>query len=121
MNVYITIIISVLLNASAQLFLKAGMRSAKNLDFGINNLLEVIKFLSTNGYIYLGFFCYFVSVWLWLAVLKKIDVMVAYPFISMGILFTTFFAWLIYNEPLNIYRVIGIITICAGVIILSQG
>lgn len=121
MNVYITIIISVLLNASAQLLLKAGMRASKNLDFSIGNIFEVIKVLSTNIYIYFGFLCYFISIWLWLAVLKKIDVIIAYPFISLGIVFTTFFAWFLYNEPLNIYKITGILVVCAGVIILSQG
>lgn len=121
MKIYITIVISVLLNASAQLFLKAGMRASKNLNFSITNIIEVIRVLSTNVYIYLGFFCYFISIWLWLAVLKKIDVIIAYPFISLGIVFTTCFAWLFYNEPLNIYKVTGIIVICVGVVILSQG
>ena len=109
------------MNATAQLFLKAGMRASKNLDFSITNLIEVIKVLATNVYIYLGFLCYFVSIWLWLSVLKKIDVIIAYPFISLGIVFTTFFAWFFYNEPLNMFKITGIIVICIGVVILSHG
>ena len=105
----------------AQLLLKAGMSAETGLNYSIRNLLEVIKTLGTNIYIYLGFFCYIISIWIWLGVLKKIDVMQAYPFMSMGIVFTTVFAWLIYNETLNLYRVIGIIVICTGTFILSKG
>ncbi len=121
MNPFILIIASVLLNGAAQLFLKAGMRATGPLEFSVQNILPVIRILAVNGYLYLGGICYLISIWIWLAVLKRVDVMVAYPFISVGFVLTTIFAWMFFHEPLTAGRVVGIGVIIAGVIILHRG
>lgn len=105
------ILFSVLLNAIAQLVLKKGMGS-----LGEGNL--ILKII-INPYIIAGMGIYGISILSWLFVLSKVNVSVAYPFLSIGFIFSSIAAYYVFNEPLTIHKIIGIALICAGLVFLS--
>jgi multidrug transporter EmrE-like cation transporter len=114
----IFIISSVLLNAFAQILLKAGMK-----QFGIielkNNIIHTSVSIALNPYIITGFISYGVSIILWLWVLSKVDVSLAYPFQALGYIVVTILAWLIFQEDITLTRIIALIFISIGLIILA--
>lgn len=114
----IFIISSVLLNAFAQILLKAGMKQFGNIEIK-NNIINTSISIALNPYIIAGFISYGVSIILWLWVLSKVDVSLAYPFQALGYIVVTILAWLIFQEDITLTRIIALMFICVGLIILA--
>lgn len=114
------IISSVLLNAFAQLFLKKGMLNIGAFSFNLSNIVPIGALMLKNAFLYLGFLCYAVSIFIWLLVLSKVEVSYAYPFLSIGYIVTAIIAYCAFNENLSITRITGIVVICIGVILISK-
>ena len=114
----IFIISSVLLNALAQILLKAGMKQFGNIELK-NNIINTSISIALNPYIITGFISYGVSIILWLWVLSKVDVSLAYPFQALGYIVVTILAWLIFQEDITLTRIIALIFISIGLIILA--
>lgn len=89
------------------------------LEIGIVGLLR--KFVAVP-YIFLGFGLYGVSAILWLQVLSKLDFSVAFPMVSLTYIGTLFVGRFLFDEPVNLCRVFGVLLICSGVffVIRSQ-
>ena len=115
---FIFIISSVLLNALAQILLKAGMKQFGNIDLK-NNIINTSISIALNPYIITGFISYGISILLWLWVLSKVDVSLAYPFQALGYIIVTILAWLIFQENISFTRIIALIFITIGLIILA--
>ena len=114
----IFIVTSVLLNALAQILLKAGMKNFSNIDLK-NNVIQTFMSIAINPYIICGFISYGISILLWLWVLSKVDVSYAYPFQALGYIVVTILAWLLFQENINLTRIIALIFITLGLIILA--
>lgn len=119
---FLLILCGVLLNAAAQLFLKNGTRQLGVI--GLDNPHGPIALalnIGTQPWIVGGLACYVVSVVLWIAALSRVDVMVAYPMLSIGYVVNAFIAWQFMGEALTAQRLLGIGVIMVGVVILSRG
>lgn len=116
MLIYIPIILfSVLLNAVAQLLLKKGMSSLGELSLSLEFVLRGVL----NPYIIGGMGVYAVSIVSWLIVLAKVNVSVAYPFLSIGFVFSAVVAHFVFGEPLEGLKILGIVLICMGLVCLT--
>ena len=82
MNHILLIIASVSLNAFAQLFIRQGMLKIGNVSLSATELFSLIADIFTNIYLFMGMSCYGISILLWMAVLSKVNVSFAYPFLS---------------------------------------
>jgi len=114
--------ICILLVIAGQMLMKlAVVRSGGMpvLEIGIAGLVR--KFAAVP-YILIGFALYGVSSILWLEVLTKLDFSVAFPMVSVTYIGTLFVGRLVFDEPVNIYRIFGVLLICSGVffVIRSQ-
>ncbi|NML17512.1 SMR family transporter [Azohydromonas caseinilytica] len=122
LSTFALILCGVLLNAAAQLSLKAGTRVLGFIGFdGRHSPVELALSVGTQPWIMAGMACYVVSLVLWIAALSRVDVMVAYPMLSIGYVVNAFIAWQFMGEALTPHRLIGIGVIMVGVIILSRG
>lgn len=116
-----TLILSgVLLNAGAQLFLKAGTRSIGVFAFSLDNLLPIGWRLASNPFIVSGLFCYVVSVVVWIMALSRVEVSIAYPMLSLGYIVNVLLAWWLFGEAVTAMRVAGIFVIIVGVIMVAR-
>ncbi len=115
---FILIISSVLLNALAQIFLKFGMMQITPLNHK-NNLIETSSKIIFNPYIFSGLTSYGISIILWLWVLSKVEVSLAYPFQALGYILVTILAWLLFQEQINLLRICALVFICIGLILLA--
>ncbi len=111
---FLLILVGVLLNTVAQLCLKKGMMIIGNVSLDVNAIMVMIHRAAVNIYVISGMVCYVLSFCVWLIVLSKVDVSLAYPLLSIGYIVTAIIGCYFMGEPLSIYKVIGIGTICLG-------
>ena len=115
------IVIGVLLNACAQLLLKAGVNAVGHFDITPANILPVGFRIATQWPIIGGLTCYVVSVVVWIVGLSRVDVSLAYPMLSLGYVVNAFAAWYLFGEVLSVQRLVGIGIILVGVVVLARG
>jgi drug/metabolite transporter (DMT)-like permease len=112
--------LGVLLNALAQLGLKAATRVTGPLITGQasawNRALELITVPS----LWYALAAYGLSVVVWLVGLSRVPVSQAYPLLSMGYVINIGLAWWLLGEVPNAQRVIGIGVIVAGVVLVAR-
>ena len=99
----------VLLNAGAQLLLKAG-----------TNAMPLGPALAFEPHILGGLACYVVSVVVWVVALSKVPVSIAYPMLSIGYIVNAFAAWYLFGEALSPMKLAGIGVIVLGVFMVAR-
>lgn len=110
----------VLLNAGAQLLLKAGTNSVGVFEFSRDNLLPVGWKIATEPHILGGLACYVVSVVVWIMALSRVEVSIAYPLLSVGYVVNAIAAWYLFGEAVTVTRLTGIGIIVIGVYIVAR-
>ncbi|WP_423456569.1 DMT family transporter [Ottowia sp. VDI28] len=114
------ILLGVLLNAAAQLLLKAGVRQIGEFSFTSANVLPIGWQVATNLPIVGGLACYVVSVVVWILALSRVEVSVAYPMLSIGYVVNAALAWWLFDEAVGPQRLLGIAVIIVGVILVAR-
>ncbi len=114
------ILTGVLLNAAAQLLLKAGTRTIGHFDFSMQNVLPIGWKLATNPYIFGGLSCYVVSVVVWIMALSRVEVSIAYPMLSIGYIVNAGLAWWLFGEAVTPMRLFGMGIIIVGVYLVAR-
>ena len=110
----------VLLNAAAQLMLKAGTNAVGHFEFSLENALPVGMRLALEPHIMGGMACYVVSLVVWIMGLSRVEVSVAYPMLSIGYLINAVAAWYLFGESLTALRLTGIGFIIVGVFLVAK-
>jgi multidrug transporter EmrE-like cation transporter len=118
------ILTGVLLNACAQLLLKAGVNNVTaaigQFSYSFENLVPVGWRLATQLPIIGGLGCYVISVVVWILGLSRVDVSIAYPLLSLGYVLNAAAAWWLFGEALTPMRIVGIAIIIVGVVVLTR-
>ena len=114
------IVIGVMLNAVAQLLLKAGVRAVGEFDISLSNVVPVGLKIATQLPIIGGLCCYVLSVVVWIVGLSRVEVSVAYPMLSLGYVVNAFAAWYLFGEVMTMQRLIGIGIILIGVLVWAR-
>ncbi|MDQ0202594.1 EamA family transporter [Pectinatus haikarae] len=117
---FIMILIGVMLNAAAQLFLKKGMLVIGKVQISFDSIIVALPKICLNYHIWSGLTCYVISVLVWLVVLSRVEVSYAYPFLSIGYIVTAFIGYYFLGESMNLYKISGIIVICLGILLLYK-
>ena len=112
--------VGILLNACAQLLLKAGTLRLGEVSLAPSTLITTLGHLSTNLPIIAGLCLYSLSVITWIAGLSRVDVSIAYPLLSLGYVVNAIAAYFLFGEALTPQRLIAIGIILLGVYILAR-
>jgi multidrug transporter EmrE-like cation transporter len=112
------ILCGVLLNAAAQLLLKAGANRVGPIEMNTQSL-PAIHALAFSGPILAGLACYVISVMVWIVALSRVEVSLAYPMLSIGYVVNAVAAWMLFGEALTPMRLAGIAVIIVGVCLLA--
>ena len=115
------IIFGVLLNAIAQLALKAGVRDLGPIGLSMDQVVPTSLRLMGEPYLWTGLTLYAVSVVVWILALSRVDVSIAYPMLSLGYVVNAFAAYWLFGELLTPMRLAGIGIIIVGVYVLTRG
>jgi len=114
------VLTGVLLNAAAQLLLKAGTNRIGEFAFSLDNLVPVGIKVASSPFVLGGLACYAVSVVVWIMALSRVPVSVAYPMLSIGYIVNAVAAWLLFGESLAAQKLVGIGFIVVGVWLVAR-
>jgi multidrug transporter EmrE-like cation transporter len=114
------ILAGVLLNAAAQLLLKAGTTAVGHFEFTLDNLLPIGTKLAFEPHILGGLTCYVISVVVWIMALSRVPVSIAYPMLSIGYIVNAFAAYYLFGEALAGQKLLGIGFIVIGVWLVAR-
>ena len=114
------ILAGVLLNAIAQLLLKAGSGTLAGVELRAANTLVIAGRLLSSMPIIAGLACYVLSVVVWILALSRVEVSVAYPMLSIGYVVNALAAWWLFGENLSGARLAGIGVILVGVWLVAR-
>ncbi len=107
---YVMALTSIILSSMAQILLKLLMR---------HQTLNVT--LLSQPLFYGGFLAYGVSAIIWLKVLAKLPLVVAYPLVSLNFVFVALGAALFLHERVSWQMLIGFALIFSGIIVIAKG
>jgi len=114
------VLAGVLLNAAAQLLLKAGTNAVGHFEFSAGNVVPVGLRLALEPHIVGGVACYVVSVVVWIVALSRVEVSIAYPMLSIGYVVNALAAWYLFGEALTAFKLTGIGFIVVGVFLVAR-
>jgi multidrug transporter EmrE-like cation transporter len=117
---FLLVLAGVLLNAVAQLLLKAGANTVGHFEFTAANAIPVGVKLAMQPPIVGGLACYVVSVVVWVMALSRVEVSIAYPMLSLGYVVNAIAAHYLFGEAVSPMRVAGIFVIILGVIMVAR-
>lgn len=120
MRTLVIAIISIALSVAAQFSLKTGMSghaiaAALRPPLGWRSFFTVL----TDKFVLGGFLLYGLGAIVWLGVLAKWDVSKAYPLVGLGFVFTVLIGFLV-GEEVTPGRIVGVMLICAGVVLVGR-
>jgi multidrug transporter EmrE-like cation transporter len=121
LTTFLFIITGVLLNAVAQLLLKAGTNALGGaIHLTAANAFETFIKVVTQLPILGGLACYGISLVVWIIGLSRTDVTIAYPMLSLGYVVSALGAWMFLGEVIPPQRLVAIGVIMVGVILLAR-
>lgn len=120
LTVFSLLLTGVLLNAAAQLFLKAGTMRIGEFAFSAENIIPVGWQLATQPFIVAGVGCYAISLVVWIMGLSRVPVSIAYPMLSIGYIVSAIAAWYLFGESLGPQKLFGIGFIIIGVTLVAK-
>jgi multidrug transporter EmrE-like cation transporter len=114
------VLTGVLLNAAAQLLLKAGTNRIGEFAFSLDNVVPIGLKVAASPFVLGGLGCYVVSVVVWILALSRVPVSVAYPMLSIGYIVNAAAAWFLFGESITAQKMIGIGFIVVGVWLVAR-
>lgn len=121
LSTFAFIISGVLLNAMAQLLLKAGTNALGGaIHLTADNWFETGIRVATQLPILGGLACYAISLVVWIIGLSRTDVTIAYPMLSLGYVVSAVGAWMFLGETISMQRLAAIGIIMIGVALLAR-
>ena len=121
MRDYILLILNVLLTVIGQILMKQGMIKVGRIDGSLIDVAPKLIQAFTNPFVIGGISIYGFTTMLWLVILSRVKLSIAYPMLSLGYIFSIFFAWLLFKESMPKTRILGAMIICLGVYLVTSG
>lgn len=112
------ILVSVSLSALAQLALKAGTSAVAASRPG--TVAEELGGMAQSPMVYLGLGLYGLGAAIWLFVLARAPLSLAYPFVGLGFILTMFAGVVAFQEELTPARIVGTVLIAAGCVLVAR-
>jgi multidrug transporter EmrE-like cation transporter len=110
----------VLLNAIAQLLLKAGTNALGVITLTRQNWVEQCTRMAVEPHFLFGVACYGISLIVWILGLSRVPVSVAYPMLSIGYIINAAAAHYLFGESVTVERWAGIGFIIVGVWLVGR-
>ena len=117
---WVLVISGVLLNAAAQLLLKAATRATGEITLSWPGVAAAAPQLLSHYGWWGGITCYLLSVLIWILALSRAPVSVIYPLLSIGYIVNAVGAALLFGESLESSKLLGITVIVLGVYLLTR-
>ena len=110
---YILLLLAILVGVAGQLLLKFGM--ARQPEFRVVDMTSLLR----NWPVLTGFGCYGLSTVLYLQVLAKLELSLAYPTVSIGYVLVIVLSRVLLKESVSPGRWMAVAIICVGVVLVG--
>ena len=111
----------IILAPTGNLLLKWGMNECDSITETNLSVVQYYLNVLSKPQVLVGMVIYIVSALFWLAVLGMMDITAAYPiFVSGAFLIVTVAAVLLFQEHVNLVRILGILVVLLGIFLVSQ-
>jgi multidrug transporter EmrE-like cation transporter len=114
------IVICVALGVAGQLLLKYGMSSTGERVDEVRDVVPRLLQAATNPAVIGGFFLYGLSAALWLVVLTRVELSLAYPMLSLGYVIVVILSRVLFHEHVTWGRFLGTLVVCFGVFLIAR-
>ncbi len=115
---YLLLGVNIILGVVGQFCMKFGVNKIGGLEE-----LGLVKFMTTavfSPFVILGLGLYGFSAFLWLILLSKLDLSVAYPALSLGYVLVLLVSALFFGEQVSLIRFGGVFLIMLGIFFLFR-
>jgi drug/metabolite transporter (DMT)-like permease len=115
------ILAAVVCGVTGQVTLKVGMTRVGAI--GADSLaspIQLVQRVFLQPLVISGLGCYVLGAVVWLAVLSRVPLSLAYPSLALSYVLTAFLAMMFLGEQVSGLRWAGIATICVGVVLISR-
>ena len=111
------ILASVASGVAGQTCLKLGLTNASQGEG--EGLLSLIALILRTPLVMLGLVLYAIGALAWIAVLRRMDLSYAYPFLALNFVLIALVSWLVLGETIPPMRWVGIGAICIGIVAIA--
>ncbi|MDO8663595.1 MAG: SMR family transporter [Candidatus Wildermuthbacteria bacterium] len=118
---FILLGVSIVITVTAQLLIKKGVLALGNLNFSVSNLAALIPRVIQNLWLLAGLFLFGVSFLLWIFIISKLKLNIAYPIsTSLSFCLITLSSWFLFKEQLSWMQFSGIAAIIIGIFLVAK-
>ncbi len=116
----LAILVSVFFAVVGQLLLKMGMLRVGKFSFNISTLVHQYIKILLNPFVIAGLVGFFISMLIWLYVLSRMELSLAYPFVALNYILILFGSYFLFKETITVYKMIGVVVIIVGVYLVAR-
>jgi len=121
-RLFLLVLASVSMSAIAQITLKMGM-SGERIQVALGGSIkpwDLVLIIATAPLVWLGLTMYFIGALVWLLVLARLEVTLAYPFVGLGFILTMLLGFFLLGETVSLPRIMGTLLVVLGVVLISR-
>ena len=120
LTVFALIILTDVIESFAELFWKKGTLSTGIDNVTLSNLFEFLSHMLASPGFMAGVSLYIINFFLWIAVLSKVDLSIAFPTGSTSYIIVALLSMIFLNEHISVLRWSGIFFIIVGIYFISK-
>jgi drug/metabolite transporter (DMT)-like permease len=113
------ILLSVASGVAGQTAIKLGVSHPGAAD-AADGLLSLVVMITRSPLVLLGLVLYGIGALAWIAVLSRLDLSLAYPFLALNFVLVTLSGRFLLGETVPAMRWAGILVICAGILLVAR-
>jgi len=118
---YLFVFITIFLTVYSQIVIKWQVVAAGAFPVGLADRLWFLAKLLINPWVISALAAGLLAVVSWMAAMTKLELSHAYPFMSLAFVLVLVLSALVFHEPVNTWKVAGLVLITVGIIVGSQG
>ncbi len=118
---YLFVFITIFLTVYSQIVIKWQVVAAGAMPPGLSGKLWFLAKLLVNPWIVSGLAAGLLAAVSWMAAMTKLELSHAYPFMSLAFVGVLVLSALVFQEPVNAWKIGGLALITLGIIVGSQG
>ena len=113
------ILLSALCGVAGQTVIKLGV-SQPGAAEAVAGFLPLVGMILRSPLVLLGLVLYGLGALAWIAVLARVDLSVAYPFLALNFILVTFSSYFLLGEEVPTLRWLGVLVICSGIFLVAR-
>jgi multidrug transporter EmrE-like cation transporter len=118
---YLFVFITIFLTVYSQIVIKWQVVAAGAFPAGSADRLWFLAKLLINPWVISALAAGLLAAVSWMAAMTKLELSHAYPFMSLAFVLVLVLSALVFHEPVNAWKIAGLVLIAAGIIVGSQG